>query len=114
MNPHAVRHLTSLNKHLHGRKIENNPDPDLWSMIALRLITPQPSQMWFIPFFSMQAFSSPPPANLFRHFPASWMPTGLSDQAKLPKRPLIVYRAEADERQPGGGGGGGGGEGDES
>lgn len=32
------------------------------------------------------------------------MQTGLSDQAKLPKRPLIVYGAEADERQAGGGG----------
>lgn len=30
------------------------------------------------------------------------MQTGLSDQAKLPKRPLIVYGAEADERQAGG------------
>lgn len=30
------------------------------------------------------------------------MQTGLSDQAKLLKRPLIVYRAEADERQAGG------------
>lgn len=26
------------------------------------------------------------------------MQTGLSDQAKLPKRPLIVYRVGADER----------------
>lgn len=31
------------------------------------------------------------------------MQTGLSDQAKLPKRLLIVYGAEADERQAGGG-----------
>lgn len=49
----------------------------------------------------LQASNFSPPANLFKHFQASRMQTGLSDQAKLPKRPLIVYRAEADERQAG-------------
>lgn len=60
--------------------------------------------MWFIPFFILFFAGEHfyPPANLFKHFLVSRMQTGLSDQAKLPKRPLIVYRVEADERQAGG------------
>lgn len=57
--------------------------------------------MWFISIF-LQVSIFPPPANLFKHFQLSRMQTGVSDQAKLPKRPLIVYRVEADERQAGG------------
>lgn len=46
------------------------------------------------------AFSSP--AHLFEHFLVSPVQPGLNDQAKLPKRPLIVYRVGADERHAGG------------
>lgn len=90
---------------------ENNPTPllsqGIQTMIKLfwlRLIDPLLSPVWFIPFFFFFAGKHfPHPANLFKHFQASRMQTGLSDQAKLPKRPLIVYGAEADERQAGGG-----------
>lgn len=42
----------------------------------------------------------PLPANR-KHSHVSRMHTALGDQLKLPKRPLTVYRVEADERQAG-------------
>ena len=89
---------------LHVKKSRSSPlagYPDYDKALLMEINHPHPlPSVVYSNFFAGEHFS--PPANLFKHFQANQMQASLSDQAKLPKRPLIVYRVEADERQAGG------------